>query len=352
MTGTSAAASLINNVFDPQLVHRQPLATEFLTRAILKGRLAHAYLFSGRSGADKLDLAKGLATFLNCTKKEALNHGLEELSQSQLSCNLRLSGREIDDVLSSYCQNCRWILTDKHPQALLNLGADGSKSGRIAVEKTRQLTEELGKESQYMRVVIIEDAGQDVFHRPAANAILKTIESPRSAVVFMLFARRAEEVLPTVVSRCQVLPLLNPQTPLTALGGQGRKPSGLQSRSSAYEGSETSGPEGWMQALANKISNLSKKNASLTFLDLAKDLHDLVAEGVEPLLIIDSLTQEEVAKFSSEAPGSARHSRYLYDLMLLAEDAKLQIQQYVAVKSAFESFCLAWWQLKIEHGLW
>jgi DNA polymerase III, delta subunit len=356
LTGTSVMASLINNVFDPQLVHQQPLATAFLTKAILKGRLAHAYLFTGRSGDDNMALAKGLAAFLNCTKKEALPAGQDELSQNQLSCNLRLSGREVEAVLSVYCQNCRWILDDKHPQALLILGSEGSKSGRIAVEKTRQLTEELAKESQYMRVVLIEDACQDVFHRPAANAILKTIESPRSAVVFMLFARRPEEVLPTVVSRCQVVPLLSPRRHLISLGGGSRKPSAGRLNATPAQGTEASDPSSatnsWAPAITDKICALTKKTASLAFLDLAKELQDLVADGVEPASIIDVLIASEVAKFGSEAPGSTRISKYLQALVLLAEDAKLQIDQYVAIKPALESFCLAWWQLKNAHGLW
>jgi DNA polymerase III, delta subunit len=356
LAGTTITASLINNVFDPQLVHQQPLATAFLTKAILRGRLAHAYLFTGCSVDDNMVLAKGLAAFLNCTKKDALPAGQEELSQNQLSCNLRLSGREVADVLSTYCQNCRWILADKHPQALLVLGSEGSKSGRIAVEKTRQLTEELAKESQYMRVVLIEDACQDVFHRPAANAILKTIESPRSAVVFMLFARRAEEVLPTVVSRCQVVPLLSAGKHLIYLGDERQMPgTGPVTATLAPEtqGSESAlASNSWVHAITDKISALNKKTASLTFLDLAKELQDLAADGVEPESLIDVLIASEVAKFRAGAPGSARISKYLQMLVLLAEDAKLQIDQYVAIKPALESFCLAWWQLKNEHGLW
>ena len=355
MTGTTMTTSLINNVFDPQLVHRQSLATAFLTKAILKGRLAHAYLFTGRSDGDNRTLTKGLAAFLNCTKKEALPAGQDELSQNHLSCNLRLSGREVEDVLSAYCQNCRWILADKHPQALLILGSEGSKSGRIAVEKTRLLTEELAKESQYLRVILIEDACQDVFHRPAANAILKTIESPRSAVVFLLFARRAEEVLPTVVSRCQVVPLLSRSAHLISLSRSVETCAGL-SAGIVAKGRESSehpaASNTWAQAIADKICALTKKTASLTFLDLAKELQDLAADGAEPESIVDLLIASEVAKFSSQAPGSPLVSKYLQSLILLAEDVKLQIEQYVAVKPALESFCLAWWQLKDKHGLW
>ncbi len=337
MTGTAATASLINNVFDPQLVHRQPLATDFLTKAILKGRLAHAYLFTGRSSDDNSLLAKGLTAFLNCTAREALTVGAENLAQNQLSCNLRLSGREIEAVFASFCQNCRWILSDKHPQAQIFLGSEGSKSGRIAVEKTRLLTEELAKESQYTRVVTIEDACQEVFHRPAANAILKTIESPRSAVVFMLFAGRPEDVLPTIVSRCQVVPLLN---------------SGRHSVSLGVSGNSTAELEGWVHSVTAKLSGVTRRTAPLIFLDLGKELQDLATDGVEADSLIDSLIGHEVAKYSAGAPGNPALSKYLQALLLLSEDAKLQIEQYVAVKPAIESFCLGWWQLKNKHGLW
>ena len=348
-------ASLINNIFDPQLVYEQKLATDFLTKAILKGRLAHAYLFTGATGSDHMSLVKGLAVFLNCTAREPLNARADQISQNQLSCNLRLA-RPVDQSLSDYCQNCRWILTDKHPQALIVLNGEGSKSGRIAVEKTRQLTEELAKESQYVRVILIEDAGQEVFHRPAANAVLKTIESPRSQVVFVLFSRRAEDVLPTVVSRCQVLPLQIVQKHFLSLPAgneQALAPQhgGGQNAASLSEDGASSA-ENWTDVLREKLAPVRKKALPLTFLELAKDLADLAADGVSAESLLDFVVQEEVLRFGPKAKDSPRMSGFLQAVVQLGEDAKLQIAEYVALKPALESFCLAWCKKKNEYGLW
>src|SRR5262249_46335007 len=117
-----------------------------------------------------------------------------------------------ESVLSTFCQNCRWIIKNEHPQAIISLSAEAtSKSGKIPVEKARSIGEELTKTSPYIRVVVIADADQDSFHRPAANALLKTIEEPRTASIFLLFADAVELVLPTVVSRTQVIPFRNSQ---------------------------------------------------------------------------------------------------------------------------------------------
>ena len=45
-----------------------------------------------------------------------------------------------------FCQNCRWILEQKHPQAWIMLSSDDTKSGKIPVEKARKLCDELAKE--------------------------------------------------------------------------------------------------------------------------------------------------------------------------------------------------------------
>ena len=174
----------VANFFDPVLASRQALPTAFLSAAVLKGRLAHAYLFSGRASHDADQLATELAAYLNCTRRDRLTTPQDGFSKEQLSCQMYFAGKYLDKVAPLFCQNCRWINERKHPQALVKLDSEGSKSGRISVEKARLLTGELAKESSFTRVIVIEDANQEIFHRPAANAILKTMESPRTAFTF------------------------------------------------------------------------------------------------------------------------------------------------------------------------
>ena len=84
-----------------------------------------------------------------------------------------------------------------------------SKSGKISVEQARDLIDEISKTSAYKRIIVVEDAGQEALHRPAANALLRTIEEPRSDVVLIFFAQALSEVLATVTSRCQIIHMSN-----------------------------------------------------------------------------------------------------------------------------------------------
>ncbi len=142
------------------------------------------------------------AAYLNCTNLAANN---------DRACHL--SGIPEKDQ----CVNCKWINEEKHPQAWLILASDPGKSRKIPVEKARLLSDELSKHSEFFRVVIVEDASQEAFHRPSANALLKTIEDPGARCLFFLFANREDDVLPTVVSRCQVIPMQSPPEKPTAL---------------------------------------------------------------------------------------------------------------------------------------
>lgn len=354
----SAALSLTNSVFDPILAHKQPLATKFLTSAILKGRLAHAYLFSGRSPAANLELTVQLAAYLNCTEKEPISVNQEELAEAQLSCALRHPGKELATALPLFCQNCRWILTDTHPQALIKLDSEGSKSGKIAVEKTRLLTDELAKESQFVRVIYVPDAHQEVLHRPAANAILKTIEDPRSAVVFMLFAVRAEEVLPTIVSRCQVIPTKSENADTVAFslsapasGANSAKPA-VKKWQSAMKSEEEQENVVALKSIAGKLADLHKRHAAVTFLEITKELQSLGANDAPYEWMLDALIEEETTRLSFRAISNFKVSKYLEKLIKLEEETKLQIDHYVTPKAAIESFCLSWYQLKNEFGYW
>jgi DNA polymerase III delta prime subunit len=344
------AALTANNLFDPGLINRQAFATSFMSSAVLNGRLAHAYLFTGRAHEDSDQLATELAAFLNCTRREALQTPVSQFSQDQLSCRLYFSGKEIEKVFPQYCQNCRWILDRKHPQALVKLDSEGSKSNRISVDKARLLTGELSMESAYTRVIVIDDANQEVFHRPAANAILKTMESPRTPCVFCLFAVREEEVLPTVVSRCQVVPLKSTENHVTSFGRAEAK-SLLNSMPTDSENEGLAKIHADMKELSESLKHVSRSNGALVFIDASKKLQDLISD-CDPAWMIDVLVEDEINRRGRVAINDPKISKYLFSLANLAEDTNLQITQYVATKSALESFCLSWWQLKNVFQLW
>lgn len=132
----------MSNIFDIELAQRHPFATSMVTAAINSRRLSHAYLLSGsgpqehagKAPPDKWAFARQVAAHLNCSN----------LAQNDNKA-CQLAGVAEKDQ----CVNCKWINAEKHPQAWLTLTSEGRKSGKIAVEKARGLSEELAKYSDF-----------------------------------------------------------------------------------------------------------------------------------------------------------------------------------------------------------
>lgn len=148
---------------------------KLLQRSIERGRLHHAYIFSGPEGIGKKLTAISLAKTLNCLEMETD------------SC-----GR---------CIPCRKIEEGNHPDVKI-VEADGQV---IKIDQIRELQRELqfrpfeGKK----RVFIIDSA--DRMGLPASNSLLKTLEEPPKDSVLILVTFNFHSLLPTIVSRCQRL---------------------------------------------------------------------------------------------------------------------------------------------------
>jgi DNA polymerase-3 subunit delta' len=317
--------TMVDNIFQPALVDRQPFATGFLSQAVGSGRLSHAYLLVGRAQHDKWQIARNLACFLNCAN-------VQSGGAPGNACILKAAAGDTDCQTKEFCSNCRWIWQGKHPQAWLTLGSDGTKSGKVAVEKARALGDELAKESQFTRMVVIENANQDIFHRPAANALLKTIEDPKVSCVFFLFSIAAEEVLPTVVSRCQVVPLRT-----------------TDSLGSSLEGTETAhiDPEivQFAQNFTDRLIHRRDAQAIARLLEFNRELNERLSEQFTASGAIDLLVALELKNVSAKALDNADMSGYTKRLIELAESTKEQLLHYVMPKAAMESFTLSWWKL-------
>ncbi len=156
-------------------------AVTLLRRDITSNRLAHAYLFTGADGIGKRTLALQLARAINCEAPP-----------------------EPGD-LCGVCRPCRLIGAEKHPDLFL-LRPEGT-GARILVDAARELVHAvmLKPTEAARRIALLTD-----FHRAlpnAANALLKTIEEPPPSAILLLTANSADELLPTITSRCRVLAL-------------------------------------------------------------------------------------------------------------------------------------------------
>ena len=151
----------------------QPRVQGFLASALEQG-VAHAYLFTGAPGSGMQEAAKALAQCLVCP-----NGG------------------------DGTCDECRRVARRTHADVrfLEPTGVSGYR-----VEQVRELIDDCMRAPirSAWKVYVLDRA--DTLRDASANALLKTIEEPPAGVVFILIATSAESVLPTIASRCQVVP--------------------------------------------------------------------------------------------------------------------------------------------------
>jgi DNA polymerase III subunit delta' len=159
---------------------KQPQGLQLLQRSLARGRLGHAYLFTG----DQLDelelLARTLAKTLNCRNPVKTNGVATDCCDE--------------------CQPCRKIDNDSHPD--IHWARPESKSRVITVEQMRDLMQQIQlkpAEAEY-KVTIIAEA--DRLNTQAANAFLKTLEEPPAKCVLILLSTEPSRILETILSRC------------------------------------------------------------------------------------------------------------------------------------------------------
>lgn len=157
--------------------HRTILS--LLARAIARGTLPPSLLFAGPAGVGKRRVALAVAEALNCPQAAA-------------------AGTLAVDACGQ-CSVCRRIARGLHPDVLLLEPAD---SGHIVIEPVREVIERAGYRpfEGRRRVVVIDEA--DALVPQAQNALLKTLEEPPSASVFVLVSSMPDALLATVRSRC------------------------------------------------------------------------------------------------------------------------------------------------------
>lgn len=160
----------------------QKQVTALLQRSLARGRLGHAYLFTGHQLTELEALARTLAKTLNCSNPIRRTPG----------------GPAVD--CCDHCPTCRKINGDGH--ADLHWVRPESKSRSIIVEQMRDVMQEIHlkpHESEY-KVAVIEAA--DRLNANAANAFLKTLEEPPAKSIIILLTTEPQRLLETILSRC------------------------------------------------------------------------------------------------------------------------------------------------------
>ena len=188
-------------------IKHQGSAQRLIQRAMRRDRVPHAYLFHGPDGVGKEALALGLAQVLLCSQPadvsvdpgERDGVGVERLRMGCNKCEEchAVGARVHPDLHLIYRQ-----LNREHPDSVIRR----RKALEISVDVLRHfvidkvgLTPARGR----AKVFIIREA--DRMTTAAQNALLKTLEEPPSATVIILLVHAVDRLLPTTLSRCQVV---------------------------------------------------------------------------------------------------------------------------------------------------
>lgn len=177
-----------NAVFTQLIGQNQ--AVELLTQAVIKNRVAPAYLFVGSEGVGRSLAARCFVELLFDDETTTLHNRLRQGNHPDLLW--------IEPTYQYQGQR----LT---PQEALEKGLKRKAPPVIRLEQIREITEFLSRPPILAprNVVVLEQA--ETMAEAAANALLKTLEEPGRATL-ILIAPSVESVLPTLVSRCQRIP--------------------------------------------------------------------------------------------------------------------------------------------------
>ena len=177
--------------------HRRVL--DLIAGAAVRGSLPPSLIFAGPEGVGKRLAAVALAQLLNCPNVLAGSSGDAEAIDDLFGP--RTAPPAATDACGT-CRSCTRIARGVHADILLIEPGD---TGAIKVDQVRDAIDKTAYRpfEGRRRVVIVDDA--DEVLPEAQNALLKTLEEPPAASMFVLVTSRPDLLLPTVQSRCQRL---------------------------------------------------------------------------------------------------------------------------------------------------
>ena len=234
-------------------------AVDMLKKHVIHGTTRHAYLFAGPPGLGRRTLALRFAQALNC----------QTPVEPGIPCG--------------ECRDCKQIAAMQH--ADLTLTRADAEGGTMKVDQIREARKTLTfkpYQSKYRVALFLrfQEANDS-----AANALLKTLEEAPSYAVLILTADTPEQLLPTIVSRCEVLRL----RPLAIDDvQQALEDKGYETRQAKLIAHISGGRFGYARHLLESESLLDERDTRLN------DLQDLIsASRVQKFAYADKLSRDK-----------------------------------------------------------
>ncbi len=155
----------------------QERAVKILTKSLKENKVSSSYIFVGSEGTGKMLTAIEFAKALNCL-------------------NLSKDAEACED-----CQSCSEISKQCSPDLKIIKQIKSS----IKIEQIREMRKEVGLKpfKNKKKIYIIDKAEKMTLE--ASNCLLKTIEEPPYFVIIILICSKIDPILPTIVSRCQIV---------------------------------------------------------------------------------------------------------------------------------------------------
>lgn len=189
-----------------------------LIRSVKEERVSHAQLFTGPEGCGALPLAIAYARYVSCENRSASDScgtcrsciKYEKMIHPDLHFVFPVikNKRDSEPVSDSYMPEWREFVK-KTPFFSLNNWLDsievGNAQGLIFASEAAEIIKKLNLKTYESDFKVMIIWMPEKMHPSAANKLLKMIEEPPEKTLFLLVSDEPDKILPTIVSRCQLV---------------------------------------------------------------------------------------------------------------------------------------------------
>jgi DNA polymerase-3 subunit delta' len=189
-----------------------------LLRSVKEERVSHAQLFAGPEGCGSMALALAYARYISCENRTVSDScGIckscvkyEKLIHPDLHFVFPvIKGKKATDPVSdNYLEEWREFVK-KSPYFNLNNWMDsidvGNAQGMIFASEASEIIKKLSLKTFESEFKIMIIWLPEKMHQATANKLLKMIEEPPEKTLFLLISEEPDKVIPTILSRCQLV---------------------------------------------------------------------------------------------------------------------------------------------------